>query len=374
MKVVFRADASLSIGTGHVMRCITLANALTLHGVESEFICRAHEGHLIETVRAQGYRVHTLPMEAGARVHDATGSDYSHWLGVTQAEDLLACLPIMADVRPDWLVVDHYGLDARWEAAMAPYCGALMVVDDLADRKHACQLLLDQTFARPSYAYNDKVPSGCTLLCGALYALLRPRFSALRDQSLKRRDAPVLRELLVSMGGIDQTNFTCDVLTALRSTVLPAECRITVVMGPTAPWLEAVRAHASTMSWSTRVLVAVSDMAQLMCDSDLAIGAAGATSWERCCMGLPAAVVVMADNQRYAAHLLEQAKAIRLLESGPLLHQDIARFIEEMAYDPMQLAKLSQATRRITDGRGCDRVVAKLVNQEIRWHKGPLRR
>ena len=281
MKVVFRADASLQIGTGHVMRCITLANALASHGVDCSFICREHEGHLSETVRAQGHAVHTLPIEAGTRVHDPhfgqvlQGLGHSHWLGVTQADDLMACLPILADTRPDWLVVDHYALDARWEEATAPYCGAVMVVDDLADRRHACQLLLDQTFARASSDYNGKVPSGCTVLCGAQYALLRPGFQALREHSLKRRAAPVLRELLVSMGGVDQSNSTCEVLAALRGTVLPAESRITIVMGPTSPWLEATRAIVRTMIWSTRVRVGVSDMAQLMCDSDLAIGAAG---------------------------------------------------------------------------------------------------
>lgn len=370
MRVAFRADASLQIGTGHVMRCLTLAQALALRGAACHFICREHEGHLIDTIRAQGFEVHALPVKAGTeRYGTIPGSPcpdptHSHWLGTTQADDMSACLPLLAAWRPDWLVVDHYALDARWEEAMAPYCSAVMVMDDLADRQHACQLLLDQTFARPASDYRDKVPASCTVLCGAHYALLRPEFAELREQSLKRRASPVLRELLVFMGGVDHANATCMVLKALCDTALSAETHITVVLGPTAPWLDVVRAQATRMPWPTRVLVGVRNVAELMCESDLAFGAAGATSWERCCLGLPTGMAVLAENQRHAARLLEQGNAVRILDPGPLLHQSVVRFIKDIASAPAQLTELTQAASRVTDGKGCERVVAKLMTQE----------
>ena len=313
MRIALRADASLQIGTGHVMRCLTLANALAARGADCEFICRAHKGNLIDFIRGKGYVAHSLPVahEASSASTGPGSADstpnlaHSHWLGATQAEDAEACAPILSAHRPDWLIVDHYALDARWERALAPHYRKLMVIDDLADRPHACDLLLDQTFGRDAADYRPLVPASCRLLCGSQYALLRPEFAALRPYSLQRRARrPALRELLITLGGVDKDNVTSQVLEALRACPLSASCRITVVMGTTAPWLGEVRTQAQGMPWPTRVLVGVSDMARLITDSDWAIGAAGSTSWERCCLGLPAIVLVLADNQ------IESSKAL----------------------------------------------------------------
>lgn len=362
--ITFRADASLQIGTGHVMRCLTLAEALVAKGAECQFICRAHAGNLIEFIRSKGYVTHALPIDSLATASStAPGSApstaelaHSHWLGATQAQDAEACAPILAAERPDWLIVDHYALDARWERALAPHYCKLMVIDDLADRPHACDLLLDQTFGREETDYRSLVPDSCRLLCGSQYALLRPEFASLRAYSLQRRARPALRELLITMGGVDKDNATGQVLQALRTCPLPADCRITVVMGGTAPWLDEVRKQAQHMPWPTRVLVGVSDMAQLMADSDLAIGAAGATSWERCCLGLPTAMMVLAENQRYAASLLEVAGAVRTLLFEPTLVQQLSNLILEATDASDCLKNIASAASQITDAQGCSRV------------------
>jgi UDP-2,4-diacetamido-2,4,6-trideoxy-beta-L-altropyranose hydrolase len=365
MKVAFRADASLQIGTGHVMRCLTLADSLAAKGAGCEFMCRAHEGNLIEFIRSKGYVVHPLPIAQKASTDSAAsglvnastrGLAHRHWLGVTQAQDFEACAPLLAAQRPDWLIVDHYSLDARWERALADHYRKLMVIDDLADRSHVCQLLLDQTFGRDAANYRTLVPADCRVLCGSQYALLRPEFAALRPFSLQRRVQPVLRELLITMGGVDKDNATGQVLQALRACPLPADCRITVVMGATAPWLDMVRIQAREMTWQIRVLMGVSDMAQLMADSDLAIGAAGATSWERCCLGLPTGILVLAENQRYAAGLLEKIGAVKTLLLGSTLVEQISDFILDAIDSSEYLKNLSVRASAITDGRGCVRV------------------
>jgi UDP-2,4-diacetamido-2,4,6-trideoxy-beta-L-altropyranose hydrolase len=360
MKVAFRADASLQIGTGHVMRCLTLADALAARGGECQFICGAHEGNLIEFIRSKGYVAHALPIVHEASVAStapgpaASTPDlaHAHWLGATQAQDAEACAPILAAQRPDWLIVDHYALDARWERALAPHYRKLMVIDDLADRPHACDLLLDQTFGRDAADYRPLVPADCHLLCGSQYALLRPEFAALRPYSLQRRARPALCELLITMGGVDKDNATGQVLQALRTCPLPAECRITVVMGATAPWLEEIRRQAQDMPWPTRVLVGVSDMAQLMADSDLAIGAAGATSWERCCLGLPTAMMVVAENQRYSANLLEKTGAVKTLLLDSNLPEQMSKFFLETITSCEYLQYITAQAAAITDGRG----------------------
>lgn len=362
MKVVFRADASLQMGTGHVMRCLTLADALTAGGARCEFICRIHPGNLLSLIRSKGYTAHELavnpdlPGPGVSRCDTESGEQspaHGHWLGASQSEDAAACALILAELQPDWLIVDHYALDARWEQALKPHYRRLMVIDDLADRPHACDLLLDQTFGRQSEDYRVRVPGDCQVLCGSGYALLRPEFAALRSYSLQRRVRPQLRQLLISMGGVDKDNATGQVLDALRDCPLPGDCRITVVMGSTAPWLKEVKQQTLSLPWPSQVLVGVSDMARLMADSDLAIGAAGATSWERCCLGLPTAMMVLAENQRFAAELLERAGAVRMLLPGPTFKTQIKHLINELVAAEGAQRSLVDGASKITDGKGC---------------------
>lgn len=367
-KIVFRTDASLQIGTGHVMRCLTLADDLAAKGADCEFICRAHEGNLIDLICRKGYITHSLPItrQGGLCITPSvTDTPYidvahAHWLGATQEQDAAACAPLLAIQRPDWLIVDHYALDARWEHALAPHYRKLMVIDDLADRHHACDLLLDQTFGRDAADYHPLVPADCRLLCGSQYALLRPEFAALRPYSLQRRARPTLRKLLIAMGGVDKDNATGQVLQTLRACPLPADCPITVVMGATAPWLEEVRTQAQDMPWPTLVRVGVNDMAQLMADSDLAIGAAGATSWERCCLGLPTIMLVLAKNQLKVAQGLEQVGAATLVTSRPGAEYQLASLLGTLASTPQKLYAMSKSSAAIVDGKGSHSVTTLL--------------
>lgn len=373
--IIFRTDASIQIGTGHVMRCLTLADALAARGADCRFFCRAHPGNLLEFIRGKGYIAHALPV-SGTEIGDghldisvpgesAADLIHSNWLGANQAQDAEACAPILAAQRPDWLIVDHYALDARWERALAPYYRKLMVIDDLADRPHACDLLLDQTFGRDAADYLPLVPPDCRLLCGSQYTLLRPEFAALRPYSLQRRAQPALRQLLITMGGVDKDNSTGQVLQALRACPLPADCRITVVMGAMAPWLDDVRKQAQDMPWPTRVLVGVSDMAQLMAYSDLAIGAAGATSWERCCLGVPTIMFVLADNQRKVAQGLEQSGGAKLINLGQSATTQFRELLLPLIDDPAQLLNMSDCAANVVDGSGM-----KAVMRQMEAHGG----
>ena len=357
MHVVFRTDASIQIGTGHVMRCLTLADALAVKGAQCAFICREHTGHLIDYIRSKGYKVHSLPIVGSDADIDLA---HSAWLGATQLQDAEACAPILAQLQPDWLVVDHYALDVRWEVAFAEHCDQVMVVDDLADRPHACKMLLDQTFGRHADDYRPLVPDDCTLLCGSNYALLRPEFAALRPYSRQRRVQPKLKHLLITMGGVDKDNITTQVLNTLRACALPADCEITVVMGATAPWLADVQQQAQNMPWPTSVRVAVNNMAQLMVDSDLAIGAAGATSWERCCLGLPTIMVVLAENQIHVAKGLAETGAAHVLGLHVDLMRELPTLIAGVNRNLMELRLMSEASSAIVDGRGSNVVVSRL--------------
>lgn len=345
MRIVFRADASIDIGTGHVMRCLTLGHALVEQGAECQFICRAHEGHLIDYIRDQGFQVHVLAMDSVAN-HSSGETAHAHWLGTSQSRDAQVCASLLEAIRPDWLVVDHYALDAQWEWKLTDFYKYLMVIDDLADRPHVADILLDQTLGREAADCQLHVPSECSILCGSRYALLRPEFVALRPYSLLRRVQPTLRQVLVTMGGVDKDNATGQVLDALSRCVLPPDCRVVVVMGPKAPHLNLVKTQAQMLPYSTQILSGADNMAQLMADSDLAIGAAGATAWERCCLGLPTLMLVLADNQRHLAEVLVDAGAAKLLNLDGL-----------DSLDMIPLLGMGPIASNLVDGEGVVRVL-----------------
>jgi UDP-2,4-diacetamido-2,4,6-trideoxy-beta-L-altropyranose hydrolase len=363
MRVVFRADASLQIGTGHVMRCLTLANALKAGGAECHFICREHPGNLIEEIRQRGFSVVGLPKGTNDGVlgssPDAARACYGTWLGADWATDAAQTGVGVGDTAVDWLIVDHYALDARWEQALRPACRKLMVIDDLADRPHDCDMLLDQNLGRDWSAYSRLVPEGCTVLAGPYFALLRPEFTALRDYSLRRRAIPQLKRVLISMGGVDHADVTSQVLGAIKDCALPEGTCITVVLGPHAPWLERVQLLAAQMSHSTEVKVNAQNMAQLMADSDLAIGAAGSTSWERCCLGLPSIIGVLAANQRFIANSLLLAGAAKSFYIGAGVHA-IRELIDRVADNSTDVAEMILSAAKVTDGCGTGRVLSQL--------------
>ena len=332
-EIAFRVDASLDIGTGHVMRCLALAAALGEAGARCRFVSAGRKGNLIDFIRAKGHAVVGMP-----------GLPDNDWMA--DAEFTLSAV-----VGSDWLVVDHYGLDYRWEQHLKSGVGKLMAIDDLADRKHACDLLLDQTLGRTSTDYEGLTPPSCRLLLGPGYSLLRPRFSELREHALARRGSPRVDEILVAMGGVDQPNVTRCILSQLDGQ-LDSNVRITVVLGSCSTHIESIRSQAERAASRVRVLVGVEDMAQLMADADLAIGAGGGSAWERCCMGLPAVVIPIADNQTLVATALQMAGAAIVMDPSALESGRLLREVARLSADVSALREMSIAAGKITDGTG----------------------
>jgi len=360
VNIVFRTDASVQIGTGHVMRCLTLADALRETGANCTFVCRTHKGHLLDLIHQREHKVAALA-ERQSVITDTKGQSPSHtsWLGTDWASDAADTQQVMGEALVDWLIVDHYALDARWEKAMRPYCKQLMVIDDLADRRHDCDLLLDQNLGRSKDDYNSHISSTTATLIGPRYALLRPEFAALRKISLTRRRRPKLQRLLITLGGIDQNNITEHVLKALCNCNLPIEFQITVVMGAHSPWLSQIQATAQTMPCPTKVMVNVSDMAQLMAGSDLAISATGGTIWELCTLGIPTLSIAIAENQVANAFALTKARATQGINYFSI-QQDLIELFAWLRVE-CNLAEIQQNAVQICDGLGTKRVVSTLM-------------
>lgn len=366
--VAFRVDASLEIGSGHVMRCLTLADALRAQGAQCHFLCREHPGNLCELIEARGYPAYRLPVkvcDTKPVISFGNGLDpvHSHWLGVSWREDAATSLSLLTDLSPDWLVVDHYALDNRWETfVLDGLVGSkprLLAIDDLADRQHVADLLIDQSLDRRALDYRGLVPKGCQILTGTGYALVRPDFRVWREASLSQRACKTrLQQLLINLGGVDKDNVTTKVLEALSSCDLPADLQISVVMGISAPWLESVKAKANLMPWPTEVVCNVNDMARRMVEADFAIGAAGSTSWERCCVGLPTLMIVLANNQREIANALATKGAAFALDMDELQSSLLDRLASVMV--PGALTAMSLEAAKLVDGQGTSQVLAAM--------------
>jgi len=310
MKVLFRTDASLQIGSGHVMRCLTLAHTLRQRGADCRFVCRTLEGNMLERIRHEGFEVLALPTDSNTSIELAADDetlDYADWLGTRWEVDAAQTIEVVEGKDSDWLIIDHYALDRAWEEKLRLHTGRIMVIDDLANRNHDCDLLLDQNlFEDLSVRYQGKVPEECTQLLGPQYALLQPDYAELRTQA-KLRKLP-LKHLLVFFGGADRHNLAGLTISALEQISIPFE-RIDVVISRQSSHYEQVK----TLTAHLPMVELHSDLPSLapfMVKADLAIGGGGATSWERFCLGLPSLVITLADNQRPVNRDLHQMRLI----------------------------------------------------------------
>jgi len=306
MRVAFRVDASAKIGIGHVMRSLTLANALLSSGASSMFICRSLPEYLRSLILKNGHTVQLLPPSSGVHKHDV---NECRWLDVSTDTDASETIAYLEGRNWDWIVIDHYGIEFAWEKSVYPFCEKLIVIDDLANRHHHCDILLDQTLSRQAEDYTDLVPRDCRLLMGAQYALLRSEFSELREYSLSLRKEPVVRRLLISLGGTDLKNVTTKVLQLLSKAGLLKGISTRVVLGSGSTTLKSVKLLVSKIDEDIELLIDIENMAEIISLSDLVIGAAGTSSWERCCLGAPTIMLVLADNQKLIAQAIEEAGA-----------------------------------------------------------------
>lgn len=337
------------------MRCLCLAEAMRYAGHTCWFVCRARRGDLIEVIEERGFGCTTLP-------ETEDGEVAASWLGATMDDEIAQSSAAVEYLAPDWLIVDHYALDASWERAVAPDCTQVMVIDDLADRPHACDFLLDQGLANTPAEYAALTPVRARMLLGPAYALLRPEFGKLRKAAAGRNPVWPPARILVNLGGVDPDNATQDVLEALARSELPSRCRIDVVMGGNSPHINAVRTCAAASRFDVGVAVDVADMGSRMLAADLAIGAAGTTAWERACMGLPSLLISIAENQLGVAAALNKAgAALDLGAQWKAGWQD--RLMGRLAAvsAPDRLAEMSEACSALVDGAGTARVVNALT-------------
>ncbi len=364
MLIVFRADASLEIGSGHLMRCLTLADLLRDLGARSMFFCRHLSPQLAGRIERQGHGLVRLtqPAQAAASVHPVA---HATWLGTSwQADADETARQIAAlDRPPDWLVVDHYALDARWEGVLRGHARAMLVVDDLADRAHDCDVLLDQNLhAAPEARYHGKVGGNCRLLLGPRHALLRPEFAAARQARLA--SPPQAERLLVFMGGVDNGNMTRTVLQGALALARP-NLHLEVVVAASNPHLEALRSEFDAIP-NVAIHVDVPDLGVRLAAADIAVGAGGGAMLERACLGMPSVTVAIAANQQPGAESLGRCGATLYLgRAAEVGAADIGHALALLLQSPTLRGALAERAAATVDGLGAGRVARLMLGNRL---------
>lgn len=356
VRVLVRADASSTIGYGHVSRCLTLADALQRQGVEVVFACREQPGDAKQHFASKPFDAMFFSLPT------ASSEDHERvWPRELQERDA-KILSQHFGMGFDVVIVDHYGLDWHWERCARALAPQLVVIDDLANRTHECDLLVDSGLGRTPGDYSSLWSGSAPLrlLLGPRYALIREEFSVYRDRP-STPERPT--ELLISMGGGDQFDITSQVLRVLIGSGVLSRLKLrpTVVLPANSPWVGHVRDMLMSFAAPSVLLVGTERMAPLMAQSHAAIGAGGMTALERCCMGLPSILVVRASNQENNARALDKLGAALVIDGAqPNSIAELPRKLEMLIEEKCRLS-IRKACLSLFDPFGAYRVAQELV-------------
>jgi UDP-2,4-diacetamido-2,4,6-trideoxy-beta-L-altropyranose hydrolase len=343
MKVVIRADASAAVGSGHVMRCLSLADALSARGDSVSFVSRGMPAHLAQWIAEHGHRLVAMPENA---LDERSDADHTR---ATAA----GC---------DWLVVDHYDLGVNWERSVRDSTARMLAIDDLG-RAHECNLLVDQNLGpEPDNRYADRVPPHCTRLLGPSHALLRAEFAEMHAR-MRAREGSV-RRLLVFLGGMDAGNATERVLDVVAA-ACPADVAVDVVVGASHPALQRIQSRVSALP-AGRCHVQVANMVELLAAADLAVGAGGTATWERCALGVPTLAVCIADNQRELLAHASRAGVVYVPDAADQLDaRMLATHLRALLGNAALRQQMSSRGLELVDGQGAQRVADAMHGLDI---------
>ena len=362
VNIAIRTDASSVIGSGHLMRCLAIADELKNRGVSVLFITVSEEQKWIDLIRGSGFSCETIE-SAHANGVFQTDSDCnethtrSQRYGVDWRKDSSQTREIIEGKEIDWLIVDHYGLDWQWESSIRDCVNRILVIDDLADRTHDCDALLDCVYGRTADDYKSLVPGGCELLLGAKYAPLRPDFLKWREFALeRRRNFQGVKKILVSLGGTDKSNLTGEVLNQLARLEWTDNIEIEVVVGPGFAHLKRVEDQIASLPNKISLDVGANNMASRIVEVDLGIGAIGVSTWERFCLGLPAVNLITESHQLAVVKVLKKDNFSGILHSSTMA-SELAPFLKTLMFDQSYYREFTIQCSRVIDGKGLLRLV-----------------
>ncbi|MEL7149187.1 MAG: UDP-2,4-diacetamido-2,4,6-trideoxy-beta-L-altropyranose hydrolase [Pseudomonadota bacterium] len=348
--VVVRADGDSRIGLGHVLRSMAVADELARTGACVTYLCRRLSPWAAAQLEERGFRVEMVDLDEASE----------------QTDDAIASIAAVERAGADTVLLDHYGLTKAWTQKVRAHSQVLIAAfDDLAADTRTVDVLIDGSPGRLAADYQGLIPEQAVCLVGPAYAPLRPEFSLAREA---RRGAPNdICRVAISMGGVDPDGVTLTCLDALDGR---ADLDLTVILSSDAAKLGATKARVARMKTPTRLLLDRTDMAAVLKDMDLVIGAGGTSSLERCALGLPTVLAVLADNQSFNAKQLAQAGAVAILPD--LSAEAIRQTVEPLLEDPDERARMGQNAAQLCDGLGAPRVGYAIVAQQSKVTLRPV--
>ena len=357
--VIIRCDASRRLGSGHVKRCLTLAGALRQRGCSCEFVTTQLDGNLNDEIQENGFHVNVLPPNISP-LSEVNPQDRS----IAKCSDDLQELDALEtvkffDMRKPVVIVDNYELDFVWETIVRKMARSIVAIDDMTERSHDCDILINQNLGFSSADYKGLVDKDCLVFAGSKYCLIPADFLQARNKQLrnKSKSSP---KVLINFGGSDLENNISRALLSIASTNPPLKLdEICVVLGPQNQRFKDVAKIADTLPFSTTVIQSVPSMATLMSEASLAIGAAGSSTWERCCVGLPALQCILADNQKQIANQAQTAGVAETFSFDAL--SLMLKFFFNTKEGQRSLNRMSKKAAKLVDGKGLQRLVPAII-------------
>lgn len=354
--IIIRTDSSNLIGTGHLTRCLNLAKVLRKNGKNVEFVCRTLDGNSIDKIRENKFTINELKT-VNTNIKNLK-LQHSHWLGTSQEDDAKECINILKGKNIEWLIVDHYSLDQVWQKLLSPYYKKLMVIDDLADREHKCDLLLDQNLGSSDKRYSKLVPSNTIQLHGPNFALVNPIYSSSKFK-LRKRSGKINRVLIYFGSGEQSTELMEKTINVFCDLNLK-DIELDLVVNSNDKNFDRIYKIADNRGRST-IHSDLPHLALLMFNSDISVGACGSTTWERCCLGLPTILVNCAKNQDLIAKSMKRSEAAFVFEPNENLESEIKDAIFFLRKNTNFYFKMSRESLKLCDGQGINRVTNILL-------------
>jgi UDP-2,4-diacetamido-2,4,6-trideoxy-beta-L-altropyranose hydrolase len=307
-KIYFRTDSSSEMGIGHVMRCLALADGLSKKGWICTFLCKDHVGSAKTIIENKGYLLELLAVDEFIE----RKGEYEKWVGSTQDDDAKACLRLIGRHQNCVVVVDHYGLDSVWESKIKPEVDYLIVIDDLVNRPHRCDVLIDSKYGRIEEEYRKFCNKSTIILTGTNYCLLRKEFFGLIPEAKKKRgDTRNINKILINFGGSDSQGYSVKVLRILNKYF--DHLNIEIIIGSSCRHINELKRNITS---KTNLYVDANNVASIMLECDFSIGSFGGMSWERCSLGLPSFGFIAADNQNEIAQSLSDKGVVGILDEN----------------------------------------------------------
>lgn len=368
MRVAIRCDASTKIGTGHLRRCLSLADALTALGAEPCFVLRRHDPVAERIMAPRRYPAIWLSPPSGGPMPTADASAHADWAGVTEANDVSETIAALRAWAPEMIIVDHYAFGACWHMPIrnALHC-IVIAVDDLGDRAIGADILLDANAAADhAVKYAGRLPGGTRTLFGPRFAALAPAYRSAPRYAFNA----TVHSIGIFMGGMDENDASGAALRTLRGDIGFAGA-IEIVTTATAPHANAL-ARACATDGNAVLSVDLPDLSAFYARHDIQIGAGGTSSYERACIGVPTIAVVLAENQMTVVPVLDRLGLVRGatipgMSGTDLLTgvKDLASVATELIKQPNRRRELAERSRQLVDGRGAERVALSLMAEQL---------